>query len=212
MLNIITACIRASNLEKIHESILKAKEPYSNVDIAWYIVAEGRVLPTNSELRQIVDTKKLQFNNTITTHIIVNDTYQTHWESPVNIALEHIKSGLVCIIDDDNIMHPEFIEYIYPKYLSGIKGFIYHQQLSKNKTCNNIVRIAKRANIAPGKIDTAQFSFDRSLVENDSWCPKSKQPDGYFISSVYAKKSSEILILDRILCYYNYLQDDNPFN
>jgi len=203
MLNIITACIRPKNLPKIHESLLVSAANYENpANIQWHIVLDG--LYKNQDLEELIFTQKLPFETKIPTFLHINDSYKTTWESPINVGLSKITEGLVCIIDDDNIMHPHFIKCIYPRYLAGGKGFIFHQQLSRDKNLNNRVRLAKIVNIKPGKIDAAQFCFDRSII-NAKWSWHSRTPDGAFIGSVFQNHANFIQILDEILCYYNYL-------
>lgn len=206
MLNIITACIRPQNLEKIHKSILEAKANYgSELPLRWYIILDARAATQYLFLAKMLETKALSFQPEFETHIIENDSYKTKWETPINIGLSQIKEGLVCAVDDDNIMHPFFIKCIYPHYLNGKKGFIFHQLLHIDKSYNQRVRFAKPIKIGPGKIDTAQFCFDRSIIGDISWSPKVKEPDGVFISLIYAKHHEAILIIEEILCYYNYL-------
>lgn len=206
MLNIITACVRPQNLEKIHKSILEAVANYGQViPLRWYIILDSRASTQFLFLEKMLETKTLNFKPEFETFIIENDSYKTQWITPVNIGLSLIKEGLVCAIDDDNIMHPDLIKCIYPHYLKGIKGFIFHQLLGVDKGCNKRVRFAKPIKIAPGKIDTAQFCFDRSIIGDTCWSAKVKEPDGVFISLVYDKHHGSILIVDEILSYYNYL-------
>jgi hypothetical protein len=203
MLNIITACIRPKNLPKIHESLLASVVNYGKpIDIQWHIVLEGRY--KDQDLEDLIFLQKLPFETKVPTFLHTNDSYKTSWESPINIGLSKITEGLVCIVDDDNIMHPHFIKCIYPRYLAGNKGFIFHQQLSRDKNLNNRVRFAKMANVAPGKIDTAQFCFDRSII-NAKWIWHLKTPDAVFISAIFQKHTNFIQFVDEILCYYNYL-------
>lgn len=211
MLNIITACVRPQNLEKIHKSILEAQSNYgSKIPIFWCIVLDSRAATEYLFLAKMLEHKTLSFTPEFETHIIENNTYKTSWETPVSVGLSHIKEGLVCVVDDDNIMHPSFIKYIYPRYLNGTKGFIFHQLLSVDKNYNRRVRFAKPIKIAPGKIDTAQFCFDRGIIADTSWSPRVKEPDGVFISLVYAKHHESIQVVDEILCYYNYLSPKGP--
>lgn len=206
MLNIITACVRPQNLEKIHKSILEAQTIYgSKIPITWYIVLDSRAATEYLFLAKMLEHKTLSFTPEFETHIIENDTYKTSWETPVSIGLARIKEGLVCVLDDDNIMHPLFIRCIYPHYLNGTKGFIFHQLLSVDKNYNKRVRFANPIKIAPGKIDTAQFCFDKSIIADITWPSRVKEPDGVFISLVYTKHHESIQIMDEILCYYNYL-------
>jgi len=206
MLNIITACVRPQNLEKIHKSILEAQTNYgSKIPITWYIILDSRAATQFLFLEKMLETKTLSFQPEFETHIIENDTYKKSWVAPISIGLSLIKEGLICAIDDDNIMHPLFIKCIYPYYLKGIKGFIFHQLLSVDKNYNKRVRYAKPIKIGPGKIDTAQFCFDKSLIGDTIWSPRVKEPDGVFISSIYTKHHESIHIVDEILCYYNYL-------
>lgn len=211
MLNIITACIRPQNLQKIYESIVASLDLYGKpVDIHWHIILDG--LYKDESLKLLIETKTLPFTPNFPVHLHVNDTFQDKWDSPINVGLSKIEKGLVTIIDDDNIMHHDFIRGVYPAYLAGKKGFLFHQQLSVAKNCNNIVRYAKIANIKPGKMDTAQFCFDRSIIDI-RWDWYSPQPDGAFMRSIFLRNQQDIQIIDDILCHYNFLSTKpNAFN
>lgn len=207
MLNIITACIRPQNLKVLHQSFKTAlQECGHEVPITWHIVLDERKANEHHFLAKAVETKQLDFDSEIPINLMINDTFKTSWDSPVNYVLKRITSGLVCLVDDDNIMHPDFLKCIYPAYLQGSKGFLFHQLLGVDKSNNKHVRFAKPSRIKPACVDSAQFCFDRSIIENVEWSPKINIPDGVFISDVWQKHSNLIKIIDEILCYYNYLK------
>jgi len=205
MLNIITNCVRPQNLEKIHTSICEAQATSEiKPPIRWIIVLDERAQTEFLFLAELLKTMKLSFEPTFKTDLVVNPCVPV-WDAPMNLGFSMVKEGLVCAIDDDNIMHPDFMKCIYPYYLEGVKGFLYHQLLSVDKSYNRRVRYVKPVKIEPGKIDTAQFCLDKSLFGPYKWSTKTPQPDGVFIRKVYTKFHQSILILDEILCYYNYL-------
>jgi len=203
-LNVITACIRPNNLPLLAQSFAIANK--LKIPINWIIVIDGRYVRDTDPIKRVEEIVSKIIDPNLTIVILLNDTYLKTWESPINLALALIKSGLVCIVDDDNIMHPEFIQTVYPIYLKEQSvGFVFHQLMSIEKGGNLKVRIAKFANLKPDKFDTAQFAITRDLIGDLKWCTTSNQPDGLFINTLFEEKRNKFKILDKILSYYNYL-------
>lgn len=189
--NIITACIRPENLKWLFDSFIIAKGNLP-IKIEWFIVMEAR--NRNPELPEIVWDAPF-----IKTHLAIGDSDK----SPINWALDRIDSGLVCWVDDDNIIHPEYFEEILSQPELD-KIFIYHQQMSKKlEKTNPYLRYVSLCE--PSSIDTAQFTIDRNLIKDIRWDGNSSQPDGKFVQEVFRRSPHKLKIIDKILCYYNYL-------
>jgi len=148
-------------------------------------------------------------------------------EAPINIALRNIKQGLVCNVDDDNIMHPNYIrEIAIIAEKNKTVGIFYQQSLGRTKgTTNRRIRTVDYHKIKPGLIDSAQFTATRDLIGNIIWPFKSLKyqpyfifaqgdpppttPDGDFIQEIYKANPSYFVLIKKTLCYYNYLAPES---
>jgi len=222
MLHIITACIRPENLARILDSFKDAHTSEPTLPLIWWVVVDKLAIEffrKNFNFSIYLEalqslTAKLPF---LTLKIIEHHDLR----SPSNPALNKIKNGYVCWVDDDNIMHPQFLKVITP-YLKENKslGLLYYQNLGKEpKQTNRNVRIVYPYRIKPGAIDTAQFTLHRKLIGKARWeCrlemkhlnkPKDQNPDGIFIKTIYDKHADKFKIIKHTICYHNYLAVSN---
>ena len=223
ILNVITSCIRLRNLPRILESIKISNTP--KIEIRWYIVLDNNNLKLPPEQIEKI-RESLPNSPEISINLrIFQDSYTVSW--PTNLALDEIQDGLVCVIDDDNIMHPDYLNTIYQIAKDKPEiGILYAQMMDRNPPTHN-ARIRKIVPylVAPSYVDTAQITVSRSLIGTCRWAPVSPdnimysvlirkdqnpqgqpfQPDGKFIAQVYEKHFKHFVILDQPLCYYNYL-------
>lgn len=209
MLNIITACVRPKNLKLLHESILRAKDFFKGeIDICWHICFDITVTSHFPDLENFIQNRELDFTPNIQSNLFDVTSGMT----PITTALKRIEKGLVCNLDDDNLMHHAFIKKIYPLYEEGWRGFLYHQLLGIDKNKNNKIRTVKPVKIKPGAIDSAQFCFDKSLIGAVEWRKGVREPDGIFISEIFSKNYKFIKIIEDVLCYYNALRKPSIFS
>lgn len=197
-INILTACIRSHNLKNILDSFIQSKQDH-DVELHWYIIFDLNFLACEEEIEpKLGQIPELCDNAGISLHVLTCKEF----ESPVNVALEEIKTGYVTVIDDDNLMHPDYIEGVLPDLKAGCRGLLYHQDMG------HVQRVVYRYRVKPNGIDTAQFTYSRELIGNSRWPDKqefSPTPDGVFISRVYSLAPQEVKVLPRTLCYYNKL-------
>lgn len=210
---------------RVYSSILESKGDI-DCDIRWWIVVDLPIINlTNKDIQQLEGIRaKVEKDSIIK---IVCIPLHNFTEAPVNVALKEIKRGFVCILDDDNIMHPRYIEEIS----SAIEGrdtigMVYNQNLGRPKgTVNRRTRFIDYYKIKPGSIDSAQFTMSRDLIGNIKWTqrdPKNKEhflfspgdtppitPDGDFIHKVYTANPGYFIVIKRRLCYHNYLSPES---
>lgn len=177
-LTIITPCSRPENLEKIKESI-----DFDKID-KWYIVYDNRHF----------EFSKRYENNPKVVEIECKDEGVVGHQCR-NKALDIIKSGMVYFLDDDNIIHPEFWNI---DFQSG-KIYTFNQQRSSSD-------ILRGDNINVGKIDTAQFVFDKSLLNGLKFQKDIYEADGIFIQKLIEDNRTNWNFIDQIGCYYNKLK------
>ena len=221
LLNIITSCIRPQNLPNILDSIVKAAS-LVKIPIHWYLVVDTRSSQYSEKAILDAKLKLLPPEGIILKWREFSDSYEKNW--PVNIALEEIVEGLVCILDDDNIMHPNYLSAI--SKVAGEKeiGILYDQLMGPNKSGNQQIRKVYRHLIQSGYIDAAQFTISRSLIGDTRWpsVPLGSklhallkgnsnplgldfQPDGIFIEKIYQQHPTKFIIISEPLCYFNHL-------
>lgn len=183
---IITPCSRPNNLEKLKYSIDKLKRSLKNkVHIDWLIVYDSDIIETRYAMFDYISE------------------YATEGgiagKMQINLGLDELfDDDLVYILDDDNIIHPNF------KNLFNIKtdklGFIFGQDLLGEN-----YRVPLNDNIKVGKIDQAQFVLSMQLIKDKRYIQK-YEADGYFIEEIYKEHSDKILIIPEIMSYYNKLR------
>lgn len=197
-INIITACIRSHNLKQILNSFIASKQDHQ-IELHWHIIFDLNFLACEEEIQsKLGQVPELCQEAGIELHILTCKEF----ESPVNAALEQIATGYVTVIDDDNLMHPDYIEGVLPHLEAGCRGLLYYQDMGRMR------RVVYHYRVKPNSIDTAQFTYSRELIGDSRWPDKkefSPAPDGVFIARVYDLGFQDIKILPKTLCYYNKL-------
>ena len=155
MYNIVTACSRPENLNKIKQSL----EPFTD-KITWYIVYDS----TKREVE--IPEKHQMFVDAIAEMSYFDWIKQLSVEGGVtgsaqrNSALDIITDGYVYFLDDDNLLHQNLIPTIESmvELKADNLGYVFSQQLE------NSVRKIRWESIKQTHIDTAQFMLHRTLI------------------------------------------------
>lgn len=119
----------------------------------------------------------------------------------VGISLVEMPSSYLYFLDDDNIMHPNFWEIVYPMLKERRSDFVTFDQ---QRTPQQIL-VGPRAEL--GKIDTAMFVTQRSLVNESRWRVARYDADGCFAEEMQAKASHHAYI-SHTCAYYNYFRQN----
>jgi hypothetical protein len=188
---IITPCSRPDNLPEILKSI--------NFPCRWIIVhdmfpfVDQRIFPNISWIKEYSLVSSLK--NKITCG-----------KEQVNFALDLISfyhsDAFVYVLDDDNIIHPDFYKNINVPYSWIHTCHIFGQQLPDGS-----LRIPEFNKIIPGHIDQAQFLLHTSVIGANRYAENSYEADGHFIYSIVKElPNNAIKIYPQILSYYNFLK------
>jgi len=184
--NIITPCSRPNNLIHIYNSIINQKVPIDS--IKWWIVFD-LVNPPFDVIKKFPSVN------------IESYAFEEHnfGNAQRNFAIRRIQNGWVYFVDDDNIIHPDFLSSIMSiTYFSGI----IVNQVHKNGT----LRLkASSENTVPGVIDTAQFIIKKDIVDVE-WMTSEYCADGFFINNIYCRNREKFIFIDKPLSYYNFLR------
>jgi hypothetical protein len=122
----------------------------------------------------------------------------------INYALSFIESGFVYVLDDDNIIHPQFWQILPTLDIHHV--YTWDQIRYENKH-TGAQKILKGGNIKSGYIDTAQFIVPREFIGNSKWPINKRGGDYYFIIQIYRKCSGLFIYIPQICAYWNRLQD-----
>lgn len=188
MLHIITPLYRFDLIEKVYNSIL------SNNDIIWHI--------SYSSKRGLPDLPFLKNNNQIKLYKV--DCEDSDTTSKRNSALENIKDGYFCFLDDDTTFH----ENMYIKYLEcsdhNFNGMLVGQQIKGN---GKLRLIASKPVFC--RIDTGNVLCHHSCLSECRWpkehTPGVNQKDFLFWDSVYNYYDKKCAIWNQPISYYNKL-------
>jgi hypothetical protein len=206
LINVITPVSRPGNIWTIGESIQGAlKNNPHNHKIAWWVVLNAfQQYTTKLDLDVVDDGEFACTKNAVevslkaphSTEILVTGCrFSVAGSRQRNFALDHIDEGLVWMLDDDNLMHPDFLNYPYE---TG-KFYALPQQLNKYGS----VRMPTSFKVCD--IDQAQLVYDRKLLgglrQVDDYCC-----DGHMIEAVHKAVPDAFVPVFGVRAYYNKLR------
>lgn len=197
LLNIITPCTQIDNLKLLHESIVAAKKELP-IDIRWHIVFD-----TMTDVR-VEDIKSSDITISIS---YAGDKESVSGSAQINHALDHIKEGFVHILKENNLLHPEILDYLYsstklccPKAPNDKPlGLLVEQYLEDDE-----IRPIK---VLPSFIDCAQFIIHSSLINGLRFHLGISSADGIFIQQIYNKHYKKFHHVDKPLSYLKKVEE-----
>lgn len=197
MIHILTRCTRQNNLIKIHQSI------HSN--FTWHVMFDTNVIKD-------IDAEILNYlqENNVNIYFL-KSTPNSFGYDMINYVIRKINNGWIYILDDDNIMHSDF----YTEIINSIdtfnnKIFVFNQQVDGKDFTKLDTRLALPDNMKLQGVDIAQIVFNRSILKYEF--DLDYKSDGYMIEKLYSEYSEEFFFINKVLCYYNFLQTDFSSN
>ena len=188
MLHIVTPLYRFENLELVYNSILM------NDDITWHI--------SKSNLREELTYDFIKSDKRIKVYNCNCDDTNTTIKR--NTALEKIKNGYFCFLDDDTIFH----ENIYIKYKECEEQNFIGMMVGEQLDYDNKIRLIASKPIFR-HIDTGNVLSHYSCLSECRWpeshMPKVNQKDFLFWNSVYEFYGKKCAIWNQPISYYNKL-------
>lgn len=187
---IITPCSRPENLEKIKESIdlSKIKRWYISYDCQNDKMKFIERFPSEPKIKELKCVRPSITGN-----------------GPRNEALDEIAKSegkcLVCFMDDDNIIHPEFLN----KDFKLDKIYTYDIYRWGAPQPGNVLKA--------GDIDTAQYLVDIDIIGDLRWGKPGEAEsgqtkdaaDGDFITTLVNGHADKWEYIPETLAYYNFL-------
>ena len=177
----MTPCSRVENLEKIKPTIPE--------DCTWVVVFDKKV----GDINLCVADKCIESENTGSFGNPLRNEFLDKFEE------QFTENDWVYILDDDNIIHPEW----YPTIISTLQTIDMNVNFI-NWSQKDWVSATKTPKV--GNIDTACYMYKPKSFENIRY-EMDYTADGMFAQTIY--ELSTPLTLMKELCYYNYL-DPKP--
>lgn len=197
--HVITRCTRVENLLTIADSVYK-----KGVDVTWHVVFDTSVVK-DIEASLLGELYKLG-----AVLYFKQGSSGTYMYPEMNdIIYDFCDMGdFVTLIDDDNIVHPDYYDRIIYAYetCDNQRAFCYNQLITVD---NPTYRHASPSNTIVGGIDLAQFTV-RVDTFIDTKFGSGYCGDGEFIQALHNKYPEDFVFIDETLCYYNYLQQVKP--
>lgn len=194
-LHILTRCTRVHNLEKISETIFP-----SPFDVRWHILFDTTTLKDiDAELLEKLQRYNTQF------YFMRSDGYDYLYPQ-LSAVIKDLEDGFVAIMDDDNIIHPNFYIGLYNEIENNPDklGFVYEQFVDGKDFTGLAVRNVGPEHMKLQHIDSAQYVLHTSLYNKMEY-EGGYDADGRFIEPLYAQNADAFHFIHKILCYYNYL-------
>jgi len=187
-ITIITPCCRPDNLQKCYETI-----DFKYVK-QWLIIYDTSNQKTyQHQFTDHPQIKEYEKSGGISGNPQRNMGLKTMEEN-------NETSGFVYFLDDDNIFHPDFWEFL--ETTKEDYFYTFDQEIYvKNQT--NIIR--KGNKIQSCCIDTAQYMIPIKFIKNIYWMENEHTADFLFIDEINRKHHSKHIYVPKILCYHNYL-------
>jgi len=196
LFNIITRCSRTKNLLSVKDSIFN-----QSLNVMWYVYFDTLHL---KDIDADLLTELQDPNIKITFKKSIPGDYGHQF---INDAIDLIQDGWIYVLDDDNILHEDFIQTLTSKIIESPdkRAFIFDQKVGGKDFSGVDIRVANPENMRVGHIDMAQFLLRRDLIGEMRLKSGDYKADGYFIEDVYKSNPEDFFFINQVLCYYNYL-------
>lgn len=194
-LHLLTRCTRLLNLQKIQKTVFP-----SPFNVTWHIIFD------TSTLKDIDSDTLYQLHHPqIKFHFEKSDG-KDYLYPQLSKIISTLEEGYVSILDDDNILHPEFYGELYKSIINNPekRGFVYEQLVEKRDFTGLDVRPVGPEYMKLQHIDSAQYVLHTSLYENQDY-NGGYDADGRFIEKLYRNFPTEFHFINKVLCFYNKL-------
>lgn len=193
MFHILTRCSRLDNLETIKKSVFK-----DGVDIIWHLIFDtNRLKDIPADLLESLSDDTTRF------HFVKSEDGDYLYPQMGYIASK--LSGWVVVVDDDNIIHPEFYNELLKVDKTQPYIYVVNQIVDGKDFTGLQIREAKAENMKYQGVDIAQLVFHSSIFKRYNFTGH-YAGDGFLINEIYSKEPDIFHYIQKELCYYNYLE------
>ena len=203
-LNIITRCTRPQNLVTVRDSVF-SNIP-NNLEINWHVLFD--TVPLKDIDAGLLSEISSESTNI---HFIKGGDGGLLYPQSTELIKTFDKNSWFYFLDDDNILHEDFYNYISEHSLleADFKVHVVSQFVDGRDFTRLDVREAREDNVGFQKTDIAQVLIHSDLVNSDEYGYEfgaSYAADGYFIETVLENHPELFSYHSTILSHYNYLE------
>lgn len=208
-LHIVTPCSRPENIPAIRESILSQFPNWDSYEkgINWLIIFDDSLDRESPEMENAKSCIRDNFNFSYTYSGIKN-SFVGH--SHRNFALDYLieekmETGFVYFLDDDTVLHPDFVKHIFSEADSEKSAVIFNQAMPDGMT--------KRLDASLDHVKVCEIDMGMYMVNLRDILPQERFEiseycgDGIFIESFFERVGRKSFQhIDRTLSIYNKLR------
>jgi hypothetical protein len=182
-LTIITPYSRPGNLQRMLPGVERCRAVF---DVHWMIVHDGS-MPLEGYPDWILPQS-------------YHPPDPVAGKAQINYALETIETGWVWVLDDDNVVHPDFARNLQEMLVAHpeAKAFVFAQ------ICGNSIRGVGPHLVRECSIDQAQFVLRRNFIGHYRY-PVKYTGDGAFVEMLHAIEPQAFRFCPTPSVYYNAL-------
>lgn len=169
--------------------------------MVWHIIFDTTTLKDiDAEL-----LNKLQ-NGSTRFHFVKGDGTDYLYPQLSDIINGLFEDAYIVILDDDNVIHPDFYNVIKSEILANPdkEAFVYEQRIDGRDFTGLDVRKVGPEHMKLRHIDSAQYVIKQSLYTQGKY-EGGYCGDGVFIENLYKTHSNKFHFIHSELCYYNRL-------
>lgn len=197
-INLVTAVSRPENLVRIHQSIDRALSR-SSLHVRWILVVDHpeAIWPgVEMSLRsKRIDVDKVVYSGPKCHYGVLQK----------NLGMDTIIDGYYHLLDDDNLVHPDFFAGIERAMVANpdARAFAVCQQRWDNVGS----LIASPDRMGYGQIDNTMFVVHRDMIGSKRYDnERSGREDFHFFSELWELNREKFVFIHEILAYYNYIR------
>ena len=195
-INIITRCSRVHYLPQVKKSI----DFLHPVEVEWHIIFDTSVLKDISlSLIQELKNKQTKF------YFLEGKPGDLLYPQSMEV-INTIYNGFIYYLDDDNILHPDFLNTL-STFTDINKIYVIDQFVDYKDFTGVEYRIAEPENMRVQGVDIAQIIFPRHVFDSyefkGDYCA-----DGILIEQLHTEHPEYFEYISETLSYYNSLVED----
>lgn len=205
---IVTPFSRPENFERLRDSIFR-NELDSRIE--WHVIVDASVYTDDlhNTLKHAAAGLPVRIECSAHANACVGHAHRNffidYYRKEFNADGER-QNDWAYFLDDDNLLHPDFIDTVTGHLVSQKCAGIFHQDLITGERRLN----ADLDNVRVCHIDMAQYVINVSRLPHeirfieDDYCA-----DGHFIEALFKHvQKAEFFIIDAVLSYYNALKPE----
>lgn len=195
IINILTRCTRPQNLLQISKTIFT-----DLFEINWYILFDTNKIK-DIDISLLMELTKLGAKIKYSKSEPNSFGYNI-----INEILDEITDGWVYILDDDNIIHPDFYNILDEFIDANTYGVLVFNQKVDGKDFTKLdIREANPENMKIGGVDIAQVLIHIGDYGDTRRFNNAYTADGELIEKLFEEKKDDFIFIQTELCYYNYI-------